>query len=351
LVHFDYNCILSATDPEWEKKHADSVLGAARGYGYDEAPFFDCRKNLAGALAGLVQAINDSSATNPLYFIIAGPMEVPFRAIEKSAPDKRRFVYCISHSRWNDGYASDYKFAFTKRNVIGQDVHWIQIQDQNRLLSFGRYGRPAAPEEFAPYFWMRDSHDAKVRFLWDRMLVSTRPDPSDAGMAWFLTTGDEDCTSAKLKRLLDEHQLPSPTAGRRQIRVEAENFRHLTGFMVEGRKDKEASHQLNLLATGNTGSIRTRIDEPFMARAARYDVVIHHREALTQRSHYTFSINDVPSGGAWDSASSNWTNHVIRAVELRMGDEVMLNVKGAPCRLDYVQFNLLNPGEPQVPRP
>jgi hypothetical protein len=38
---------------------------------------------------------------------------------------------------------------------------------------------------------MRDSRDAKVRWLWERMLVSTRPDPSDAGMTWFLVTGDE----------------------------------------------------------------------------------------------------------------------------------------------------------------
>ena len=118
-------------------------------------------------------------------------MEVPSRGIQKSDPAKRQFVYCLSHSRWNDGFASKYKFTFTKRSVIEQDVHWVQIRDQNRLLSFGRYGRPSTPEEFEPYFWMRDSRDAKVRWLWERMLVSTRPDPSDAGMAWFLVTGDE----------------------------------------------------------------------------------------------------------------------------------------------------------------
>jgi len=39
---------------------------------------------------------------------------------------------------------------------------------------------------------MRDSGDARVRWLWERMLVSTRPDPSDAGMTWFLATGKLD---------------------------------------------------------------------------------------------------------------------------------------------------------------
>ncbi|NWF86179.1 MAG: hypothetical protein HXY18_20405, partial [Bryobacteraceae bacterium] len=164
LVHFDYNCILPETNPDWEKKHADCVLGAARRYGFDMSVFFDCRKNLDQAVASLTRAINDSSADNPLYFIIAGPVEVPWRAIEKSDPARRRFVYCISHSRWNDGFASQYKFTFTKRRVIEQDVNWVQIRDQNRRLSLSPYQRAARPEEFAPFFWMRDSRDAKVRF-------------------------------------------------------------------------------------------------------------------------------------------------------------------------------------------
>jgi len=37
LVHFDYNCILPLTDPEWEKIHAESVLGAADRYGFNQA--------------------------------------------------------------------------------------------------------------------------------------------------------------------------------------------------------------------------------------------------------------------------------------------------------------------------
>jgi hypothetical protein len=206
-------------------------------------------------------------------------------------------VYCISHSRWNDGYASKDKFTFTKRSVIEQDIHWTQIRDQNDRLSFGRYGQPASPKEFAA-FWMRDSRDAKVRFLWERMLVSTRPDPSDAGMAWFLATGDEECDPAKLKRLLDQHQVPTPTQERRQVRVEAENFRHLEGFVVDDRKDKGASHQLSIIEKGNTGRIRTRVDEPFMPGVGRYDVVVRHQEAPAQHCRYSFFINNA-RGAAW----------------------------------------------------
>jgi hypothetical protein len=133
LVHFDYNCILPQTDPAWEKTHAESVLGAAGRYGYDRAVFRDCRKDRDGAVASIAKAINDSSADNPLYFIVAGPMEVPVLGIRKSDPGKRKFVYCISHSAWNDGFAAKYTFTHTKRSVIASGVHWVQIKDQNPL--------------------------------------------------------------------------------------------------------------------------------------------------------------------------------------------------------------------------
>jgi hypothetical protein len=196
LVHFDYNCILPKTDPEWEKIHAESVLGAAERYGYDRSKFHDCRKTLDAAVASIAKAIDDSSETNPLYFIVAGPMEVPFLGIQKSDPAKRKFVYCISHSRWNDGFASAYTFTHTKRSVIPSGINWVQIQDQNRLLSKSPYGKRGPPESYQTYHWMRDSDDSKVRFLWERLQVSTRPDPSDSGMAYFLATGDDECDPA-----------------------------------------------------------------------------------------------------------------------------------------------------------
>lgn len=347
LVHFDYNCILPLTNPEWEKIHAESVLGAAERYGFDKSVFFDCRKNLDAAVAGIAKAINDSSAENPLYLIIAGPMEVPYLGIQKSDPAKRQFVYCISHSRWNDGFASRYMFTFTKRNVIEQDVRWVQIRDQNRLLSFGRYGQPAPPEEFKPYFWMRDSRDAKVRWLWERMVVSTRPDPSDAGMTWFLVTGDEECDPAKLKRLLDDHQPPVPVAARRQVRIEAENFRHLEGFALEDRKDKNASHQLNVRLgdSATRGRIRTRFDEPFTRPTGRYEVAIRYLDEKGLRCRYTVFVNGVALGNAWGSAGDGrgWTSHTIRGVAIRSGDEIRVDADGAGGRLDYVQLTFAEP--------
>ncbi|MCH5377149.1 MAG: hypothetical protein JJ992_24570, partial [Planctomycetes bacterium] len=250
----------------------------------------------------------------------------------------------FSLSRWNDGFASMYTFTCTKRSVIEQDVHWVQIRDQNRLLSFGRYGRPSTPEEFKPYFWMRDSHSPKVRWLWERMLVSTRPDPSDAGMTYFLVTGDEACDPIKLRRLIEEHRVPTPTA-RQTVRIEAENFRYLDGCALEDRSDKLASHELDTRPTGGTAAcIHARFDEPFVENSADYDVEVRYFDAKNMRCRFALSTDGIARGAAWESPGEGrgWSSQMIRDVTVNVGDEIRVEVQGGggeSGRLDYVQLN------------
>ena len=223
-------------------------------------------------------------------------------------------------------------------------MRWVQIQDQNRLLSFGRYGTPAPPEEFKPYFWMRDSRDPKVRFLWERMVVSTRPDPSDAGMTWFLVTGDEECDPAKLRRLLEEHQPLAPVIARKQVRLEAENFRTLEGFVLEDR-DRNASHRLNVIlaADRTAGRIRTRFDQPYTALNAPYDVEVRFMAGSGGGSQLALAVNHVPQGQPWHTAADpGWQSRTIDNVPIRAGDEVVVEVQakdGERVHLDYVQLN------------
>ena len=345
LVHFDYNCIVPKTDAEWEKTHSESVLGTAKLYGYDLSLFHDCQQDLDGAVTSITRAIDASSADNPLYFILAGPMEVPYLGIQKSDPRKRKFVYCISHSRWNDGFSSALRHGFftcNKRHVIDSGVNWVQIKDQNRLLSHSRYGRPAQPEEFQHYFWMRDSDDPKVRFLWTRMQISTRPDPSDAGMAYFLVTGDEQADPNKLKRLLNDSIVPIPIAARRQVRLEAENFVHLHGYKLEDRNDRNASHRLNVAPSGGSsmGRIRTRLAQPYTADQGRYDVDVRYFDGKGHRCRFALFVSGAAQGEAFESPGGGhgWTTHTIRNIEIRTGDEVTLEINGR-ARVDYVQLN------------
>jgi hypothetical protein len=346
LVHFDYNCILPRTDRQWESIHAESVLGAAQRYGYRNSVFHDCQKDLDGALASIAQAINDSTEDNPLYFILAGPMEVPFRGIEKSHAHKRKFVYCISHSRWNDGFAAQYQFTHTKRSVIESGVNWVQIQDQNPLLARGQFGRPStAIEEWQPYHWMSNSSDPRVRFLWERMRVSTRPDPSDAGMAYFLMTGDEQADPAKLQRLLDDKAVPKPISTRSRVRIEAENSRDIEGYELTDRNDKDTSHRLYIQrAKSGAARIRTQFNEPYTSPRGRYNVEVRCRDERDRLCRFEFYVNGVAQGAPWQSAgeSHGWNTHTISAVEICAGDEIAVTTHGL-TDLDYVQLNYLAP--------
>ncbi len=353
LVHFDYNSILNNTDAQWEKTHEASVLGAAERYGYNSRLFHDCRQRLDAAVESIAKAVNESTAKNPLYFIVAGPMQVPVMGLLKSSPAARKHVYVISHSHWNDGLVTRYSFKNTKRDVIALGVNWIQIRDQNPLLAFSRYGQPAQSEEFEPYFWMRDSQNPNVRFLWERMVVSTRPDPSDSGMAYFLLTGDEEADPAKYKRLLDEKVAPRPLDVRSKVRIEAENFITLDGYEME-ITDRAAraqpvstqslSHRTGVKPTDGVevGRIRTRFSQPYTAARGRYDVEVRYFDEQGRRSRFALFVNGAARGSAWESAGTGqgWTSHTIRDVEVSSGGEVGVDVGGQPVRLDYVQLNL-----------
>jgi hypothetical protein len=243
LVHVDYSNILAENDPRFYKEMAESVLGSAERYNIPRSILFDCQKDLDGAIESIKNAINASSADDPLYYVLAGPMEVPYLGIEKSDPVKRKYVYCISHSRWNDGYTSSDRALHNhnKRDVIPSGINWIQVKDGNRNLAHpGGVGRKSTPEQWRLYHWLRDSRDARLNWIFTRLEAELRADISDSTMTYFLLTGDEDADLTKLKGLLDDKKIPAPTDPRKQVRLEAENFLALDNFAVEQRNDRSA---------------------------------------------------------------------------------------------------------------
>ncbi len=342
LVHFDYNNILPNTDPAWEKEHELSLRGAIERYRFDPAVFHDCRRDLNRALESIVQAVNASSPEDPLYFVLAGPMEVPYRALQKSDPAKRRFVYAISHSRWNDGFARNYAFPYNKRAVIGTGVRWIQIRDQNQLLASSPWGRAARPEEWTPWLWLRDAEEERLRFLWERMAATRRADCSDAGMAYFLMTGDESPDPAKLRSLLLDHQIPRPTDPRFRVRLEAENFAIFEGFAVDD-ENRDASHRLNARLSGGVGRLAGRFDEPYTARRGVYDVAVRYL-APEGGCQLQFGVGARGSASSWQApAAPGWQLHWLAGMTVSQQDEVVLRARcteGRALQIDYVEFVL-----------
>ncbi len=228
LVHVDYCNILTKNDPRFYREMVASVMGAAERYGVARSILFDCRKDPNGALESIRRAIDASSADDPLYYVLAGPMEVPLLGIRKSDPGKRKHVYCISHSVWNDGFPQpekEYLHRYSKRDIIESGVHWVQVKPGSGLTNSTRTS--STPAQWALYHWMKDSKDARLGWIYTRLEVQERCDVSDATMTYFLLTGDEEATPAKLQAVLEDKRLPLPVDPRPDIRIEAENFQRV----------------------------------------------------------------------------------------------------------------------------
>ena len=352
LVHVDYCNILAGNDPRFYREMSESVLGSAKRYNIPGSVLFDCQKDLDGAVNSIKNVINASSADNPLYYILAGPMEVPYLGIEKSDPSKRKYVYCISHNSWNDGFTRDDQdlHNYNKRDVIPSGINWIQCKDGNRNLAHpGGVGKQSTPEQWSLYHWLRDSHDSRLRWIFTRLEAELRADISDSTMTYFLLTGDEDADLGKLKKLLDDKNVPAPMCPRQYVRIEAENFRTLENYAVEHRNDRRASQRLSVrLSSIDKGRISTPFDQPYTAQSGRYDVEVRYFDEKDGRGELKFFINGAAKGEPWRSSKDNdqWSSHTISDVTIKSGDEIMVQARGDSSeyvKLDYVQLNYKGP--------
>src|SRR4051812_39144662 len=88
LVHYSHNNSLgaNANDGFMYAEMTRGTLLAAERCGFDPSKFYDLQTNLAGAIADLRGEVNQSSATNPLFILAAGPMEFLWRVISGSEP-------------------------------------------------------------------------------------------------------------------------------------------------------------------------------------------------------------------------------------------------------------------------
>jgi hypothetical protein len=212
LVHFDYNNSLGVTLSEMARQMRQSALDGAQKFGFSASRFFDCQSALDAAIASLRAQINASSATDPLFVIAAGPMEVLWRALRAADPGETQHVTVISHSPWNDNRVSAPDMTHTATDVKALGVKWIEIADQNRRLYTGTDHAPwphtYTGGDYKPWAWLHDATRDGLRWTYDRMTLSGKPDVSDAGMAYFLLHTDPYATPDKLRLSLGDWAVP-----------------------------------------------------------------------------------------------------------------------------------------------
>ena len=367
LVHVSYNNILGRNTPEAHAEHSESVLGAVARFGFDPARFFSAYDDPESAVNNLKNAINASAASNPLYVLLAGPVEVAYRALVAADPAKRQYVTVISHVWWNDYYdvfvqpGDPVHQNKGKQDVIALGVNWLQIKNQNTGLCVGQCARsvqvPLGDPRWAPYAWLEASGDEDLHWLWDRLVTVGRPDPSDAGVAYFLFTGSEIVVpddratfptgfnppynaNYTLKKLLHDHVKP-PVITRSTILMEAENFR-LSNYVVDYASTYSQHGAVKCTASAGTVATLTTTFNELHTADATYSIAIKYLDESSGSSTYRLFVNGTQRDVWTASANDNtWKTRTKSGVTVRRGYQIRLEVtkNGSElCKVDTIKF-------------
>lgn len=209
LVHFSYNNFIEApSGPDEENQMMIGVKGGIERWSFEKSVFYDITTQLEKAKEQLKTELSVSSPENPLYFIHMGLSEF-FYQVVKEVVDEGNYealanVYIISHSGFNDSHLRrDYHHTiFEAMEYSGNRMKYHKIKDQNAKEE--RDVLWNSSKDFSPWYWMRDHPDHDVRWIYERMLVhaSGVADISDAGMLFWLLTGDEDGSPNKFEKYI-----------------------------------------------------------------------------------------------------------------------------------------------------
>ena len=166
-----------------EKRVEAAENGGVR-FGLDVSKVYNDQTKATEAVANFAAEASKCSADNPLWYIVAGPMEMPWRCLNASPADKRQYIHCISHSTWNEDHndaLNAHTWADMKRDFPTVTYH--DIIDQNNSNGENDFN-----SAYGMWEWLKTSGNADWIWLYNRNEKSTF-DVSDAGMTYWLITG------------------------------------------------------------------------------------------------------------------------------------------------------------------
>lgn len=221
LVHFSYNNFINAPAHTQETNQMKiGVDGAIKYWNFPKNRFFDVSVDAQAALDHLAAEIQKSTQNNPLYFLHMGPAEFFYRAVKQvidaGHQESLKHVYVISHSGYNDNHLRRGDPKFDKQKVAEADkhhtmaqvialsderIHYKRIKDQNAKWDAHQLWN--SEHNWQVWQWMKTHQDPSVKWLYQRMKQHPKKvaDCSDAGLVYYLLTGDEDGSPSKLEAL------------------------------------------------------------------------------------------------------------------------------------------------------
>jgi hypothetical protein len=195
LVHYDYNDHIWDSDAEHLENMTESVLEGGKRFHFDTSRFFDDSKpeQLDEGTQDLVSEINASSSDDELWLVLAGPMETAWMALDKADPEHRKNVKCVSHGEWNETHGKKDHGGHDYEDLIDLGCQRFQIPDQNS--GFG-------PTDMDDWDYLMDG-DENLKWLHSRLELTGKGDVSDAGMIYYVVTGDKKGNRSDLRKYFD----------------------------------------------------------------------------------------------------------------------------------------------------
>lgn len=210
LVHFSYNNFMPSPPHTTVKNYMkDATDQAIERLKFNGDVFFDVGTHKIEAIQSLKKEIIKSTASNPLYFIHMGPSEFFYQVVkavvdEGSNLEPLAHVYIISHSGYNDNHLRRDTHHTMEQTIAlsGNRLKYNRIKDQNNreVAYLGWHSKKNAH----PWRDIRDHKGPHIQWLWERMQDHKhgKYDISDAGMVYYLLTGDEDGSPSKFTEFI-----------------------------------------------------------------------------------------------------------------------------------------------------
>ena len=189
IVHINHSNHLGNNNVDWENKMITATEGGASRFGgLNQNLIFNCQDGVSPVRNHFLAQAQNANASNPLWYICAGPMEVAWQcldAVRDNAPDKLQYIHCVSHSSWNethdDNLKMNHQWSDMKSDFPPVTVH--DIIDQNSSDGDFDFNTPDSY-----WFWLKNSDNPDWVWLYNRDEKTTF-DPSDAGMTYWLISG------------------------------------------------------------------------------------------------------------------------------------------------------------------
>jgi hypothetical protein len=221
LVLYTYSDHVWGSDhdkPGARDQMTESAVEGGKRFGFTRTRFVEAVADPEAAYAAMAEAIDRSTADDPLIIVAAGPMQVVGEGLNRARKDRRGFVTVISHSSWNDNHAAlpyrwekhdGWTWSKMKSAFGGDGVRFVRIADQNGGRDYEGLMAPRAAFDWLKTSPARERSDTTAG-AWDwlhgRLLSCVKKgeiDASDAGMIVYLLTGKEK-TSPDDARILME---------------------------------------------------------------------------------------------------------------------------------------------------